>query len=89
MLSRVQFFVTPRTAITRLLSPWHFSGKNIGMGCYLLLQRISPTQGLNPCLLSLLHWQADSSQLSHLGRPNYRSPRTLSSQRQVLNIIHL
>jgi len=30
---------------------------------------IFPTQGLNPCLLGLLHWQADSLPLSHLGRP--------------------
>ena len=27
------------------------------------------TQGLNPPLLRLLHWQADSSPLNHLGRP--------------------
>ena len=27
------------------------------MGCYALLQGIFLTQGLNPCLLSLLHWQ--------------------------------
>ena len=27
------------------------------------------TQGLNPCLLCLLHWQADSVSLSHLGSP--------------------
>ena len=37
------------------------------LGCYALLQGIFPTQGSNPCLLSLLHWQADSLQLSHLG----------------------
>ena len=29
----------------------------------------SPTQGLNPCLLSLLHWQVDSLPLIHLGSP--------------------
>ena len=28
--------------------------------CHVLLQGIFPTQGLNPCLLSLLHWQAYS-----------------------------
>ena len=32
-----------------------FSGKNIGVGCYFLLQGIFPTQGLNLCLLLLLH----------------------------------
>ena len=38
-------------------------GKNTGVGCYFLLQRIFPTQGSNPCLL---HWQADSLPLSPL-----------------------
>ena len=28
-----------------------------------------PTQGWNPCLLHLLHWQADSLPLSHPGKP--------------------
>ena len=36
---------------TRLLCTWEFPGKNTGMGCHFLLQRIFPTQGLNPCLL--------------------------------------
>ena len=39
----------------RLLCPWDFPGKNTGMGCYVLLQGIFPIQGLNPCLLQLLH----------------------------------
>ena len=30
-----------------------FSGKNTGVGCHALLQRIFPTQGLNLCLLCL------------------------------------
>ena len=30
---------------------------------------IFPTQGLNPRLLRLLHWQVDSLPLSHLGNP--------------------
>ena len=40
-------------------------GKNTGVGCHFLLQRIFPTQGLNPCLL---HWQADSSSLVPPGK---------------------
>ena len=32
-----------------------------------LLQGIFSTQGRNPCLLHLQHWQADSLTLSHLG----------------------
>ena len=41
----------------RLLCLWNFPGKNTGAGCHFLLQGIFPTQGSNPCLLCLLHWQ--------------------------------
>ena len=34
----------------RLLCPWDFPGKNTGMGCHALLQRIFPTQGSDPHL---------------------------------------
>ena len=44
--------------------PWDFPGKNTGMGCHFLLEGIFPTQGSN---LRLLHWQAYSLLLSHLG----------------------
>ena len=39
------------------------------MGCYFFLQGIFLTQGLNPSLLCLLHGQADSLPLWHLGSP--------------------
>ena len=39
----------------QLFCPWNFLGKNIGLGCHALLQGIFSTQGLNPCLLYLLH----------------------------------
>ena len=39
------------------------------MGCHALLQGIFPTQGWNPGLLCLLHWQALSLLLSHQGSP--------------------
>ena len=42
-------------------------GKSTGLGCHALLQGIFPTQGLNPHLLRLLHWQVGSLPLSHLG----------------------
>ena len=32
---------------TRLPRPWDSPGKNTGVGCHFLLQRIFPTQGLN------------------------------------------
>ena len=35
-------------------------GNNTGIGCHFLLQGILLTQGLNPCLLCFLHWQACS-----------------------------
>ena len=38
-------------------------------GCHFLLQRIFLTQGLNPSLFHLLHWQADSLSLC-LGSPS-------------------
>ena len=41
-----------------------FSGKNTGVGCYSLLKGIFLTQGFNPLLLHLLHWQVDSLPMS-------------------------
>ena len=38
------------------------------MGCHALLQGIFLTQGLNLCLLSLLHWQPGSLSLVPLGK---------------------
>ena len=35
-------------------------GKFTGVGCHALLQGIFPTQGSNPHLLCLLHWQSGS-----------------------------
>ena len=46
-----------------------FSRQEYGAGCHFLLQGISPTQGSNPCLFRLLHWQADSLPLCHLRSP--------------------
>ena len=51
---------------TRLLSPWKFSGKTTGVGCHFFLQGIFLIQGSSPCLLCLLHRQADSLPLRHL-----------------------
>ena len=69
-LSCDKFFVTPWTVSHQALWPWNSPGKNTGVGCYLLLQGIFLTQGLNPCLL---HWQADSLSLSCL-RSFYSGP---------------
>ena len=55
-----------QSCLTLYCSPPGFSvhqdspGKNPGVGCHALLQEIFPTQGLNPRLLRLLHWQEGS-----------------------------
>ena len=41
---------------TRLHCPWEFSGKNTGVDCHFLLQRIFLIQASNPFLLHLMHW---------------------------------
>ena len=61
--------VIPWTIAHQLLCPWHFAGKNTGVGCHFLFQEIFPIQGLNPHLLWLLHCQVDSLPLHHLGSP--------------------
>ena len=47
-------------------------GKNIGVGCHALLQGIFPIQGLNLCLLCLLHWQDGSLPLVPPGKPYFK-----------------
>ena len=48
---------------------WNSPGKNTGVGCHALLHGIFPTQGSNPCLLCLLHWQVGSLLLVPPGKP--------------------
>ena len=47
-----------------LLCPWDSPGNNTRVGCHALVQGIFPTQGSNPRLLCLLHWQAGSLPLA-------------------------
>ena len=51
----------------RCLCPWNSPGKNTGVGCHSLLQRIFPAQGLN---LGLLSCRQILYHLSHQGSPN-------------------
>ena len=51
-------------------------GKNTGVGCHALLQGLLPTQGSNPRLLHLLHWQAGSLPLAPPGKPPLGGLRT-------------
>ena len=46
-------------------------GKNTRLGYHTLLQGIFLTQGSNPHLLFLLHWQAGSLPLAPPGKPDY------------------
>ena len=61
---------------SRLLCLWDSPGKNIGVACRFLFQGIFPTQGLNPHLLCLLHWQAGSLPLVPPGKPKTVGLRT-------------
>ena len=56
---------------TRLLCPWDCPGKNTGVGCHFLLQRIFRTQGSNS---GLPHCRQTLYRLSHQGSPeNYKT----------------
>ena len=52
---------------TSVLFLWNCPVKNSEVGYPYLLQGIFPSQGSNLHLLQLLHWQADSLPLTHLG----------------------
>ena len=52
--------------LTRILCPWDFPGKNIGVCCHFLLQGIFLTQKLKS---RFLHWQADYLPSTHQGSP--------------------
>ena len=69
--SSVRLAATLWTVAAKLLCLWDSPGKNTGMGCHFLLQQIIPTQGLNPSLLCLLQWQADSLPLVPPGKPSW------------------
>ena len=70
-----------------LLCPWNFPGKNTRVGCHFLLQGVFPTQGLNPCLLCLLHWQVGSLPLCHLGSPTTSIARAQPCARALSPVI--
>ena len=59
-LSGVQLSATPWTVALQASLTMNFPGKNTEVGLHFLLQGIFPTQGSNPSLLCLLHWQVGS-----------------------------
>ena len=65
-LSCVRLFATPWSVARQAPLSMGFPSKNTGVGCHFLLQGIFLTQGSNPRLLRVWHWQADSLPLCHL-----------------------
>ena len=64
---------------TRLLCLWDSPGKNTGVACHFLPQRIFLTQGLNLHLLRILHWQAGSLLLTPTCKPLRRAVQFIHS----------
>ena len=81
MLSGSAMFTlcSPWTVAAGLLCPWAFPGKNTGVSHHFLLQGIFLTHGLNPRIVRLLYWQADSLPLSHQGSPAAAVAKSLQS----------
>ena len=67
--SHVQLFCNPMDYSPQAPLSMNSPGKNTGVGCHALLQGILLTQGSNPYLLCLLHWQAGSLPLVPPGKP--------------------
>ena len=59
--------------VAHILCSWDSSDKNIVVGCHALLHGIFPTEGSNPCLLCLLHWQVGSFPLVPPGKVMFYS----------------
>ena len=70
MLSRVQLFGTPWTVAHQTSLSMEFSGLEYWSGLPFPSPGVFLTQGLNPYLLCLLHWQVDSLQLASPGKIN-------------------
>ena len=66
----VWLFVTVFTVDRQGPLSMGFPGKNTWVGFHALLLGIFPTQGSNPHLLCLLHWQVGSLQLAPNGKPS-------------------
>ena len=67
LLCCIWFFVTPWTVDYQFPLAMEFPRQEYWNGLLFSSPGIFPTQGLNLCLLSCLHWQADSLPLSHQG----------------------
>ena len=71
--SNVQLFATLLTVAHQTpLSTGFSRSKNTEVGYHALLQRIFLSQGSNPRLICLLHWQAGSLPLAPPGKQSYK-----------------
>ena len=77
MLSCVRLFVTPWTVASQAPLSGGFSRQEYWSGLPFPPPGIFLAQGLNPHLLCLLHWQAGSLPLGHLGSYFRIRPRRL------------
>ena len=75
--SRVRLFATPLTVARQALLSMGISRQEYwsGLPLFFLLQGIFSMQGLNSCLLCLLHWQVGSLLLAPLATPCSSTPR--------------
>lgn len=72
--------------LAKLLCPWNFLGMNTGAGCHFLLQAIFLIKGLNPHLLRLMYWQADSLWLSHQETASFALMKNASARTSQVTI---
>ena len=66
---QVTLLMSDFVTLWTVLCQWGSPGRNTGVGYHALLQGIFLTQGLNPCLLQLLHCRQILSLLSRRGSP--------------------
>ena len=79
--------VIPWTVVHQIPLSREFWRKEYRSGLPFSSPRMFPTQGLNPCILYLLHWQADFLAHSHLG--SQIDMRSFVLQSRMLVIVQL
>ena len=81
LLGNVRLFAIPWIGAHLASLSVEFSRQEYWIGVFSLLQEIFPTQGSNPHLLLVPHWQVGSLPLNHLGSPSAQvvSPSVVST----------
>ena len=83
--NRVRLFATPWTVAHQAPLSMGFTRQEHWSGLHALLQGIFPTQGSNPSLLCLLHWQAGSLPRAPPGLQT-RTESPVSSRMQTIDL---